>query len=165
MSGGKGGKSSYKSPLSLSISVQGVFIGAIRGYAAATEPRGADIALDEFIETVKIETEKADLSNIGHPNYRPFMARRFGYNLGTPERGNLAYDNVTGKYHAFLQLQEGMRVLASARYSLIDEYKLNQGDTINIEDITMGVRRLFFIEAIEETESGVDLTLIDVLGG
>lgn len=164
MSGG-GKSSSYKSAVNITSSMQGVFVAAAKGYAGSGDSVDTDLSLDEFMETVSLELEKPDLSNIGHPLYRPFMARRFGYNMGNPASCNLAYDSVSGKYHAFIQLQEGMRVLATATYDLIDEFHLVRGNTIAIYDITMGVMRLFMIQSIEESDTGISLSLLDVLGG
>ena len=165
MGGGSKGKSSFKNPYSITVAVQGVFIGGIRGYANTGDLAEIDLAMDEFIETVSIEAEKGDLSNIGHPLYRPYIMRRFGYRTGLPIKENLAYDSITAKYLAMSQLEEEGRVFATATYSLIDEFNVDVGDTIAIEDITMGVRRLFLIEGMNETDSGVELTLMDVLGG
>lgn len=165
--GGGGGKSksSYKNPVQITVSVQGAFLGSVKGFAAVGDPSGGDLAMDEFLETVKIEPEKSDLSNIGHPFYRPFTLRRFGHNTGLPVRHNLAYDNATGRFLAAAQLDEGMRVYVNASYDLIDDYNITVGDTICIEDITMGVRRLFLVEGLDESEGGITLNLLDVLGG
>jgi hypothetical protein len=165
MGGGSGkSKSSYKNPVEITVSVQGVFFGGVKGFAAVGDPEGGDLGVDEFMESVRIEPEKADLSNIGHPFYRPFTLRRFGHNVGLPERHRLAYDNLTGRYLAAAQLDEEMRVYVQASYQLIDDYDIQVGDTICIEDITMGVRRLFLVEGLNESESGIELTLLDVLG-
>ena len=165
--GGGGGKSKnkYKNPYLVTTSVQGIFLGAIRGYANVGDMNGVDLALEEFMESVAIEPEKSDLSNIGHPLYRPYVLRRFGYGIGVPVRQGLAYDNVSSKFLAMQQLEEEGRVYASASYTLIDEFKIDVGDTIAIEDITMGVRRLFLVEGMSESDTTVELTLLDVLGG
>lgn len=165
MGGGGKSKSTYKNPYQITTSVQGVFIGAIKGYANVGDLTGVDLAIDEFMETVRIESEKANLSNIGHPLYRPYLNRRFGFNVGLPARQGLAYDNVSTRYLALRQLEEEGRVFASATYNLMDEFDIDVGDTIAIEDITMGVRRLFLVEGITESDQGVELNLLDVLGG
>jgi len=166
MGGGGGkGKSSYKNPVSISVSVQGVYVGAVKGYSGVGDVTTSDLSLDQFLETVRLETQKADLSNLGHPLYRPFTVRRFGYDIGVPEPHNLAYDAVSTMYLAFCQLQEGMRVFATGRYSLYDDFQVAVGDTITVEDISMGVRRLFLVTGLTETPEGLELTLLDVLGG
>lgn len=165
MGSGSKGKSEYRNPIQITTSIQGVFLSSVRAFAGVGDPTGGDLALDEFMESVHIEGERGDESNIGHPLFRPFTVRRFGYNTGLPEKDKLAYDNVTGRFLAYSQLLEGMRIYATATYSLMQEFGIEVGDTIAIEDITMGVRRLFLIEGSKESESGLELSLIDVLGG
>ena len=160
-----GNKSQYQNPLNVACSMQGVYIGATVGYAGTGDVTSADLALDEFMEVVRIETQKSTLTNLGHPLYRPFTVRRFGYDVGKPERHNLAYDSVSTMFLAFSQLEEGMRVFASGRYTLYDDFTISVGDTIAVEDISMGVRRLFLVDGLTETPTSVELTLLDVLGG
>jgi hypothetical protein len=142
-----------------------VGIAAVRGYSGINSSEGADLDITKFLEVVPIEVEKAGLTNIGHPLYKPFMVRRFGADIGLPETSNLAYDQVTAKWWSWNQLQEGIRVIAAARLSTMDDYHLNVGDTIAIEDDTFGVRRLWLIEGVSETQDGIDLLLLDVIGG
>lgn len=163
--GGGKGKSNYKNPVQITTSVQGAFIAAVKGFAGVGDPKGGDLAIDQFMESVHLEGETSSQSNIGHPLFRPFTLRRFGYDTGLPENNKLAYDNVSGKYLAYCQLEEGMRIYISGGYTLLDDFNIAVGDTIYIEDITMGVRRLFLVEGMSESESGIELNILDVLGG
>lgn len=163
MGGKSGGKA--KTPVGLTSSVQGVFIGQIKGYATVFNPEGADLSFDQFIETAWVEPETPTRNNQGHPLYKPFMIRRFGSYVGVPFQAPLAYDAASGRFAAFSQLQEGFRITATAKYTAIDEYATDTGDTLATEDPTLGVHRLWLVEGTEETEKGITFTLVDVLGG
>lgn len=158
MGSNKGG--TVKNPARWSVVADPVFLGAIRGYVGINKPTGEDLSYDQFLETVELT-----VANQGHPLFRPFMVRRYGANVGLPAENMLAYDHPTARWQAYQQLEEGMRVMATATYELIDELQVQVGDTISIEDVSMGVRRLWLIEGIQETHQSVSLTLIDVLGG
>lgn len=166
--GGSGGKqkSAYTNPVQIQTQLDAVFLGAVKGYAGLTGSAvGGDLSLDSFIEAVSLEVERADASNIGHPNYKPVMVRRHGFNRGKAEISNLAYDPATGQYAAFNQLQEGMRIIASSKLESINDYTLNVGDTIALDEVTMGSRRLWLIDGIDESDKEITFDLIDVLGG
>lgn len=165
MGGGGKSKSSYKNPIEITSMMHWVGIGAVRAYSAVNSGKGSDLDVSKFLETVPLEVETSDLSNIGHPLYRPFMVRRYGHNVGLPEESNLAYDNVNTRWWAFNQIQEGMRVVATGKLQTLDDFHIHIGDTIPFEDITMGVRRLWLIEGIQESADGIEFLLVDVLGG
>ena len=165
MGGGKSGKASYRNPVNITSSMQVVAIGGVRAHAGITGTEGGDLSVDSFIESVHLETERPDLSNLGHPLYKPVMVRRVGKNVGNPIKSDVVYDNVTGKFQAFLQLQEGMRGIATGKLQLIDDIDVAVGDTLPVDDLTYGVRRLLLVEGIDESSKGLELTVIDVLGG
>lgn len=166
MGGGKS-KSSYKNPVNITSQMQLVAIGGVRAYAGITGTEGGDLSVDSFIESVHLETERESMAStpLGHPLYKPVMVRRVGKNVGNPVKNDLVYDNVTGKFQAFLQLQEGMRGIAGGKVFLIDDINIKVGDTLPVDDLTYGVRRLLLVEGIEESSSGLELSVIDVLGG
>ena len=55
--------------------------------------------------------------------------------------------------------------MATCRLQTFDDFTLDIGDTIPIDDTSMGVRRHWLIEGVSEDASGVSLSLIDVIGG
>ena len=167
MGGGGGGKSkgSYKNPIQISSLVEWVGIAAIRGYSGVNAPDGADLDINQFLVVNPIEVEKSNMGNIGHPLYRPFMARRYGTGIGKPEKSQLAYDNINATWWAWNQLEDGMRVIATAKLQTMDDFHIMVGDTIAFDDSTMGVRRLWLVEGVNEDANGVELLLIDVIGG
>lgn len=160
----KGGGTVYV-PAQITTAVKGVWVNAAKGYAGPISKHGTELNIDQFIETVRIEPELPNQDNVGHPNYKPFMLRRYGENQVNLAASNLAYDTVTGKWQAYLQLQESLRIMATGELTLIDTFSIGVGDTIAFDDMSMGVRNLFLIEGMEESPQGVKLTLIDVLGG
>ncbi|MCK7495099.1 MAG: hypothetical protein MZW92_31425 [Comamonadaceae bacterium] len=93
------------------------------------------------------------------------MLRRYGANVGLPVQSPMAYDHATARWWAFQHLQEGMRVMATGTYNLLDETTVSVGETIAIEEASMGVRRMFLVDGEKETKAGVTLSLIDVIGG
>lgn len=149
-----------KNPARWSIVADPCFLGAARGYVGINKPTGEDLSFDQFLENVELT-----VINPGHPLFRPFMVRRYGANQGLPMQSALSYDHPTARWAAYQQLEEGMRVMASATYELMDELQVEVGSTISIEDLTMGVRRLWLVEGMQETHQGITLALIDVLGG
>ena len=167
MGGGGKSKSNYKNPVDITSQMQLVAIGAVRAYAGVTGTEGGNLSVDSFIETVRLETERDTMANspLGHPLYKPFMVRRVGQNVGKPVVNQLVYDNVTGKFQAFLQLQEGMRGMAGGKVTLIDDINVQVGDTLAVDDLTYGVRRLLLVEGLDESPAELSLDVIDVLGG
>lgn len=163
--GGKGSKSSYKNPVSITTLLEWVGMAAIRGYAGTNTAAGADLDMNKFMEIVPIETEQASGATIGHPNYKPFMVRRHGYNVGLPIESKLAYDQASALWWAWSQLQECFRVVASAKMQTLNDYHIDPGDTIAVEEESFGVRRLWLVEGTVETPEGVELQLMDVIGG
>ena len=158
-SGGSGGGAKVSNPARWSSANEGAFIGAIRGYAGVNSPQGEDLSFDQFLEQVDLTVD-----DDGHPLFRPFMIRRYGAYAGLAEENPLAYDHPTARYKAFQQLEEGMRVAAYGEYALIDELYLEVGDTVAVENISTGIRRLFLVEGISEDENGIVAQIVDVLG-
>lgn len=159
MGGNKG--TAVKNPARWTILNESMCLGAIRGYAGVTATSSEDLSYDQFMERVELVVDKP-----GHPLFRPFMVRRYGANVGLPVQSPLAYDHATARWWAFQQLQENMRVMAAGSYTLLDELNAGVGDTIAMEDASMGVRRMFLVDGEKETKSGgVTLNIIDVIGG
>ncbi len=161
--GSKGGSTTV--PAQITTAVKGVFINAVKAYAGPVTTNIADLNLDQFISMVTTESQNEHLSNVGHPNYKPFMLRRYGERQGAIVPNTLAYDTVTGKWQAYLLLQESINIVATGEITLVDSWQIEVGDTIAIDDLSMGVRNLFLIEGKDETPKEIKFSLIDVIGG
>lgn len=157
---GNKNKGTIKNPARWTALNEGVFFGAVRGYAGTTAATSEDLSYEQFMETVTLVAD-----NDSHPLYKPFMIRRYGANVGLPIKSDLAYDHASAKWWAFMNLQEGMRVMATGSYSLLDDINVKVGDTIGIEESSMGLRRMFLVDGEKETMKGVTLNIIDVMGG